>query len=562
MFPPLLSQEKRHRAISTTCKRGTIGGLFLIFALLFIHNSFEKEESVGAPEFNQIELVDTFFSIGSLPRLMRNSKPYRGAEDPNVSMATCSDPSTMKCQQICLNRQGKGVASTKGESSNEPQAETAHCTRINSKKIRECWDVSKMRCWNSYDGGNLIYDNRHEWLLLRHWQGEFERSSNVNIQWMHLRSTEKELDLFVFSWGEVRPSSMICAQLATVSGLPMRFQSIPRTHGVVFMGHSEGSGWAFCANDYMGQVDLPQLRRVIVSGSIMLDFDLLASMDVETRSNSLSLLVGSTLPVFVGTGSGEKVQPDVLPLSKPEAGATVPAFGFSCSGDIQRGERLQCLSPQPLLSLEDGLRQIKSLGNILGPKLLGDIHSFTNYRECYFACRQYFEKIGYDFTPNIPSYIKGQPSSPIPHLSPTLPPRAQSLNSISGFLLSPIQDRPDSGAPPISPAGPRANLGQRAKSHSKLSDLEQFQLQIDPEALGLKTIQEVDSLKRLPRFPGSGQIQQVDSLEELPRLPTRQIRQDDSMEDLREALQSMSASRNAGAGPSSAGGQAPSYTKN
>merc|ERR1719376_527344 len=94
----------------------------------------------------------------------------------------------MKCQQICLNRQGKGAASTKGESSNEPQAETAHCTRINSKKIRECWDVSKMRCWNSYDGGNLIYDNRHEWLLLRHWQGEFERSSNVNIQWMDLRS--------------------------------------------------------------------------------------------------------------------------------------------------------------------------------------------------------------------------------------------------------------------------------------------------------------------------------------------------------------------------------------
>ena len=73
---------------------------FYIFDNNSTFNCFE--ECLGAPEFNQVELVDTFFSVGSLPRLMRNSKPYRGAEDPNVSMANCIDESTMKCQQICL----------------------------------------------------------------------------------------------------------------------------------------------------------------------------------------------------------------------------------------------------------------------------------------------------------------------------------------------------------------------------------------------------------------------------------------------------------------------------
>ena len=40
-----------------------------------------------------------------------------------------------------------------------------------------------------------------------------------------------------------------------------------------------------------------------------------------------------------------------------------------------------------------------------------DIHPFQSYKICARACEGYFEQIDYNFTPNIPTYVKGVSSS-------------------------------------------------------------------------------------------------------------------------------------------------------
>ena len=90
-------------------------------------------------------------------------------------------------------------------------------------------------------GGNDVYDGAYEWTLLRH-----VIETEFDIAWMHLRSSERRMDFFVFSsaFRNDKRSTVneICTRLITAHGVQIRFSMIPKDHVAVLSGHDEGSG--------------------------------------------------------------------------------------------------------------------------------------------------------------------------------------------------------------------------------------------------------------------------------------------------------------------------------
>merc|ERR1719499_1492446 len=207
--------------------------------------------------------------------------------------------------------------------------------------------------------------------------------------------------MFIFSWGRIRKVSEICAQFITVSGIPLRLQSIPHDHGVVFAGHSEGSGWALCAHDYMRDVGLPQERRAIVTGSLMLDFEFMQKVDANFKETTLFLIVAGQLSQAFSPL--QRILTDVLTLSKPDSGATLPQFGYACTSP-EGDKPISCLSPQPPLDIQESINFVREKGGMGVKNMLTEIHYFLYYSRCFEVCLCLFEMNNDDFGTNIPYY--------------------------------------------------------------------------------------------------------------------------------------------------------------
>jgi len=447
----------------------------VFLACFYINGTFKKVRQHEVPvgvNLEWRELLRVFWEIGGLPKSMRHAQPYAGSERPQIPMSRCSGDGTQNCHHICLDRQRNPGISPPPRELPEPD----HCLRIlptSAWTSSQCWDPSKMRCWNSVRGGNMIWDGVVEWRMLRHWQGDIEPHSEVAIKWLHARNEERGIDLIVFSWGVVRPIPDICDQFEILSGLPQRIQNIPPTQAVVIMGHSEGSGWAACTNKYMHDRNLPHTRRVVASAALLATEEFVDNMDEESRANSLFLLLGmDTKPGIAGTGG---VIPDVFTIAPPPVGATFPQFGFSCGLTLSSGHYV-CLDPQPQLDIGDGLRKAARLHGLLANFVLRDIHPFQSYKICARACEGYFEQIDYNFTPNIPTYVKGVSSS-----HPTNDPSqagvsSQLFNTLSGS--APVQEAPGASSSSASlgiqtgliTQTQSSNLESRATQDSSSSD--------------------------------------------------------------------------------------------
>lgn len=400
MKSPLLSEVSKR-------SRSRAKGIYVIFLflgfcfMLSLSTSFDfisGETEVGVNlEWN--EILFTYWGLASMVKNMRHSMPYAGSQDPRLPMFHCRYEAVQDCMLICLDRQRNPGLDADKRKMPEPDA----CFRTNDGKRKDCWDPKKMRCWNSLRGGTLVWDGSHDWMLLRHWQGELEMKSDQPTPWMHLRSEVKKIDLFVFSWGIGRPLAKICESFE-ISGVPQRVRDIPLTHGIVFSGHSEGSGWAACADRFMVQNRLRHERKLIASGSLIVPQDFLDSMDESSKMNSLFLVVGSNLPNFVRDNG---VIADIYPVtSTKDAGTTFPQFGYSCSSEPGARDDVICLDPQPKLDIGEGVMKSGQLDGFLSQYILRDMHAFSYYRQCFRACLNYFEKSQTIFKPNVSPYYK------------------------------------------------------------------------------------------------------------------------------------------------------------
>jgi len=365
--------------------------LLLLLIFIFLNETIlnqqtnQTEVGMGGP-WSWDDLLMTYFALGDFPKRMRDKAPYRGAHDPQVSMTRCQPKDAPLCSQICSNRRHT-----------ESSSESKVCIYTDNERVRQCWETRHMRCWNSEHGGNDVYDGAYEWTLLRH-----VIETEFDIAWMHLRSSERRMDFFVFSsaFRNDKRSTVneICTRLITAHSVQIRFSMIPKDHVAVLSGHDEGSGWALCGNTYLSLEKFPQMRRVIVTGALLTDPRLSYEIEEDLRVNGKVLLAATTIPSLM-TPSG--LLPDVFLLFN-QAGVTLPQFGYACVEDREDYD-ISCIDPQPQINLADGLKRVNSMAGVY---MLYDIHSFEFYRRCFYACLAVFQRKEETFSFNIRSYAK------------------------------------------------------------------------------------------------------------------------------------------------------------
>jgi len=409
MLSPLLDQTKEEKNKCSTLSRILLFLCMVVIGIVASKKVYFQSAEVGVGGFlSWPDLLLTYVEVGTLPRLMYTGAAYAGPDPPGVSLSRCGD-NPPECSDVCLYRVKTG---SKG-------GEPLFCHRY-QKWIKKsfCWDTRKMRCWDE-KGGNLIWDMRKDWVLISHHTplskegGDSPRSPRLpqNIPWMHMRSVGKKIDFFMFGIAyleRVRRVSKICEEfeeLKDVMGITREMSEIPLSHGVVLAGHSEGAGWAVCAEKYMSDEKLPHDRRILASGAMLDDRD-----GIELADNALFLMKAVKTPGL--PPSGGKVVADVFTISNAKYdGLTFPQFGYTCHiplSDEEDDEAVECVQPQPLIDLHMSVMLSRSNWRISGSKSTEDLHHFKSYTACFKAC--FGDKIDFiDFSPNIPQlYVKSK----------------------------------------------------------------------------------------------------------------------------------------------------------
>lgn len=428
MKTPLIS----HASAKKTRELGTLNFAFLLFSFSVCATIFfvkERRSDSEIPVGTNLEwkaLLQTYFRIGTLPKIMRLGTEYRGQDNPASHFEEC--PKARNCRDVCLDRIKAQQAAS---SSSEPAAKMPQdkkCLHIEDhvedpfKGTSECWVTKLMRCWIP-DGGVQVFDGENEWDLIYHFLPssiKMQQYFRTNMAWIHLRSQQKKMDFFIFGWGVTRTISNVCSELQASSSYLDRnvmgqIATVPPDHDLVLSGHSEGSAWAICTNLAILRRKLQIERRVIATGALVADdiifeeYTALSPPEQNLFLLSADLIASRPEPVII---------PDLytVKLHTEKKGRTFPQFGFVCSFQgvssrtghyDSRGylaiKEVRCLDPQPMIRIEEALQYINQ-HNLVASGTLQTIHSLKTYQECFRACVPYFNRLKWDMSPNIESY--------------------------------------------------------------------------------------------------------------------------------------------------------------
>jgi len=418
MRSPLLlyNDAKRIQQENSTFKFLIFVGLFFGFAVLHYSTTYTpgaREVVVGVTEnaLSWESLLHSYFSFCSMPRQMKLGAPYRGPEDPKLPEDSCRSLSNPMCTTVCLDRVQQAAT---GRSVEEPAI--CYHTNLEGGVNFECWDTSKMRCWDP-SGGCHVWDGFSEWDMLFHHdvhsldhvgplESQYEGSSST-MPLVHFRSPGKHVDMIIFGWGQIRSSSEICTELSERSNVYNILLSIPRDHAVVLAGHSEGGIWAACAYKAMVDQLLPHPKRLIASGSMLMDPLFAESFPMDGNSLFLSTAVYTELQDL-----GNRVLADVWAINLSDGGQTLPQYGFTCTSQMMSGE-VQCLNPQPAIDIASSLALAETWERTT-QMIIKETHEFRNYRACFNACTPMFSQNQWNFAPNLAPYTKVFPDQEIP----------------------------------------------------------------------------------------------------------------------------------------------------
>merc|ERR1719499_3071525 len=78
--------------------------------------------------------------------------------------------------------------------------------------------------------------------------------------------------------------------------------------------------------------------------------------------------------------------------------------GYLQPGGLLTTNTAVCLDPQPDINLAEILNLAKT-NDLFESGVMSDVHLLQNYRSCFHACHSLFEKLGWKFAANIPSFI-------------------------------------------------------------------------------------------------------------------------------------------------------------
>jgi len=431
----------------------------LAFLVLFQLSVANLEERVGAPP-QWAPLLDTYFELGGLCMSKLHGDPYKLNVDPTVDMELCKQQSErLDCKTACMKKlQGLPVG---------PYCIKAPVIRA-FDSIDYCWDTSKMGCWNQRGGSQVYYTvggATHEFLLHEHYTGAVSlQSKSPLMHYMLMSGTSYHF--LMFGVGSVRQFEGICEKILQFEELLKAIATIPPDRTILIGGHSEGSGWAICLNDYLTRMGNLNTRYVIASGTLVPSTEFYERRDERSRENSLFLMSANTLPdMFAGGG----ILPDVLSIYRLKSGVILPHFGFMT--DHMRTECLTDFHGDQPFDLNAGIRRMIAKTRGL-EHALQEVHGFRNYREGFRLCKPLFEQIeNFNFEPNLPAYsimrLFNSNQQEVITLLPYSPQSSPRSGPSSSSSPSPTSGGSSLAGPSaISPIPPHVMSGERAGSSS------------------------------------------------------------------------------------------------
>jgi len=402
MKSPLLysnEQKKTNQNVRSHCAFFLLLAFFtFIFTNSFLTTSaVEPEEKVGtAPVWGS--LLFTYFRFAPLTMVRQHGDPYPIGDNPEVDMMNClhGDQVPMSCAQICRQRVSK-----------RSHVESRFCLRLSksqvmtSSNLGECWEVAAMDCWNK-DGGMKLFDGRQNFTVRKHFLGGADEDSN--FRWMHLES--KSMTLMFFGWGTVKSYEDICSEVVNVPELYRIANNIPSNHVILTAGHSEGSGWAVCFNEYLHKQKIPNQHYVIGSGSLVPSKEYFETLDPGMWRNNLFLLLGIQMPPHI---MGGLMLPDLLTIRKRREGVTFPQFAYTCDFKVT-----ECIGfGRDVFDMNSAWQRVQEENHKQGiasftHELIRDVHNLRNYRDCFHRCARQFIALkgsGFNFQTNVPSML-------------------------------------------------------------------------------------------------------------------------------------------------------------
>jgi len=402
MISPLLyttEQKKAKQNVKTQCVFFFSLALLTLFFTSYVSTTSTKqpEKKVGAaPVWGS--LLFTYFRIAPLTMVRQHGDPYPTGVNAEVDMMNClhGGQVPMSCSQICRQR-----------ISRKDHVESRFCLRLSKSEVMtannlgDCWEVAAMDCWNK-DGGMKIFDGSQNFTVRKHFLGGADDESN--FRWMHLES--ETMTLMFFGWGNVKSYEDICFEIVNVPELYRIANNIPPDHVVLTAGHSEGSGWAVCFNDYLHKQQIPNEHYVIGSGSLVPSKEYFEMLDPSMWRDSLFLLLGIQMPSHI---MGGIMLPDLLTIRKRREGVTFPQFAYTCDFKIT-----ECIGfGRDSLNMNSAWQRVQEENRKQGSaffthELIRDIHNLRNYRDCFHRCARHFIALkgtGFNFQTNVPSML-------------------------------------------------------------------------------------------------------------------------------------------------------------
>jgi len=346
------------------------------------------------PDWNN--LIKPYLGFYSFVDTKQNGSPYRGsAASPIVDGSNCDTNPRHFCGAVCEDV-------LKDPSFLQPP----FCiyTKPDTAE-RLCWDTSKMSCWNE-NGGGTVWDGTSTWTVQKHWSGHPEIEEPKHT-WLHMSSDA--FDVIFFTWGYKRPYEEVMKEVNAYGTLHAQVKGINAEKKILIAGHSEGSVWAVCLNEWMIANKIPNPRRVIISGSIPPTYDFSATLTRESRDNMLSLVASEKAEdENLKKQIGGEIYADVFPMLKDEPGENSveikswPSFGFTCIPGQGINPKPTCL-PQTTPDYGETIMAYRNSDEQwLFEIVVQGVHQWSTYKSCLKACIPEFQKTdNFNFDENL-----------------------------------------------------------------------------------------------------------------------------------------------------------------
>jgi len=342
-------------------------------------SSFHVEQLslVDEEEFDWRPLIQTYINTWTMVT-WDEGRVYTLNEDPEIRVTNCKE--APDCKTFCLEASRSTI---------RPSAQYCKNSSL------QCYDTSKIQCWRYVGAGlSFVWDGWRKWTVRIHAR-DLEDYNNHAFLILSKEDTKEVAYIFGPGGGAGKQIHQLCSRMHERC-LDKFIQRIPKDYTVYIMGHSEGSGWALCMDEYMKENKMPQRRILLATAPRLIPPDMLNSV-ISSPRPYLFLIAGllespqqgiSMFDLFTFQGA------------IPTGYRSPPSLGFACTRNYAgfSNNLSDCIIPKNVDLQEEYEHRLL-------PLKVGEIHVFDYYISCLSICFKKTFTQDFTFKPNTTPYI-------------------------------------------------------------------------------------------------------------------------------------------------------------